>query len=143
MPFPFTFRLFALSVAFVLGLLSSHALADTEKNYTGHYEILAQKSTRAFSLDVKQKDDDATISFSASMVDGSGAAPDAEGTGQVEDGILNFKFKDSFNNEGTGVLTFRQNGYHLSLTVTKAVDPAPFHFYGAMILKQTSTKPDN
>ena len=36
------------------------------------------------------------------MADGSGAAPDAEGAGEIEDGVLSFKFKDSFDNEGTG-----------------------------------------
>jgi hypothetical protein len=126
----------------LLGSLSARAAAD-EKNYTGHYELLAAKANRSFSLDVKQDGSRATISFNAAMADGSGAAPDATGKGHVEDGVLNFKFTDSFKNEGTAVLTRKQNVYQLSLTVTKVDDPSPLHFYGAMVLKQTSPKPDN
>jgi hypothetical protein len=72
------------------------------------------------------------------MADGSGAAPDATGRGEVEEGVLSFKFKDSYNNEGTGTLVLKNHAYHLTLTVTKVVDFAPFHFYGGMLLKQTT-----
>jgi len=132
-----TFRWAALAVA-LLGLCSGRASAS-EKNFNGHYELAAAKSDRSFSFDVKQKDRDdrATISFSAAMSDGSGSAPDATGKGDVDDGVLSFKFKDSYNNEGTGMLQFKNKAYHLILTITKVVDPAPFHFYGSMLLKQT------
>ena len=69
------------------------------------------------------------------MSDGTGSAPDATGKGEVDDGILSFKFKDSYNNEGTGTLELKKKGYYLTLTVTKVVDSAPFHFYGSMLLK--------
>jgi hypothetical protein len=138
---PFVYRLALVALA-LFAFLSIHASADTPKNFSGHYELLVTKD-RVFTLNVKQDDDRAKISFSASMSDGSGASPDAEGKGSIDDGVLNFKFKDSFNNEGTGVLTFKHNAYRVSLTVTKAVDPSPFHFYGDMALKQVSARPDN
>jgi hypothetical protein len=131
------FRWAALALA-LLGLSSGRALAS-ERNFSGHYELATAKSDRSFSFDVKQKakDDDATISFSAAMADGAGAAPEATGKGEVDKDILSFKFKDSYDNEGTGSLVFKNHAYRLTLTVTKVVDFAPLHFYGGMLLQQT------
>ena len=128
--------LLALVVPALFALSPLHA-DSKEINFNGHYELAAAKSDRSFSLDVKQKDDRATISFSAAMADGSGSAPDATGKGEIEDGVLSFKFKDSYDNEGTGTLVLKNHAYHLTLTVTKVVDFAPLHFYGGMLLKQT------
>jgi hypothetical protein len=121
------------------GTLFVHA-ESTGTNYNGHYELADVKAARTFSLDVRQTGSRADVSFSAAMADGSGAAPDGEGKGRVEDGVLSFAFKDSFDNEGTCTLASGKNGYHLSMTVTKVVDPAPFHFYGNVLLKKTSSK---
>jgi len=141
-----SFPLFLLfrGIVAALALLAvgfSPVSAD-EKNFNGHYELAAAKPDRSFSLDIKQqeKHDSATVSFSAAMADGSGSAPDATGKGDVDDGVLTFKFKDSYNNEGTGTLEFKKNAYHLTLTVIKVVDPSPFHFYGSMLLKLSSSK---
>ena len=130
----------AVVVAALFGTLFAHA-ASTETNYNGHYELADAKAGRTFSLEVKQTGSRADVSFSAAMADGSGAAPDGEGKGRVEDGVLSFAFKDSFNNEGTCTLESRKDGYHLSMTVTKVVEPGPFHFYGNVLLKRTSNKP--
>jgi hypothetical protein len=131
----------ALIVAALFGAFSAHA-ASTETNYNGHYELADVKAARTFSLVVRQTGSKADVSFSAAMADGSGTAPDGMGKGRVEDGVLSFAFKDSFNNEGTCTLESRQDGYHLSMTVTKVVDPGPFHFYGNVLLKKTSNKPE-
>ena len=139
---PIQFIRLALIAVALSGILSGHASAD-EQNFSGHYELAEGKSTRSFSLDIKQTRDRAEIAFSAAMADGSGAAPDATGTGHVDDGTLSFKFKDSFNNEGTATLTSKKDGYHLSLTVTKVVDVSPLHFYGNMLLKPTAGKDDS
>ncbi len=118
-------------LAALFGALSN-PVAATETNYNGHYELVDAKANRTFSLDVKQTGSRAEVSFSAAMADGSGAAPDGSGKGHVEDGILSFKFKDSFNNEGTCTLESRKGkgGFLLNMTVLKVVDPGPFHFYG-------------
>jgi hypothetical protein len=128
----------AVALAF-LAFCPALAAADA-KNFNGHYELAAAKSDRTFSLDIKQKakDDRVTLSFSAAMADGTGSAPDATGQGDIDDGVLNFKFKDSYNNEGTGTLEFKKDAYQLTLTVVKVADPSPFHFYGSMLLKLTS-----
>jgi hypothetical protein len=136
----FSTRAPILATCLLLALIfCSHASAK-EPDYTGHYELADPKASHVFSLDIKQKDDRATISFSASMADGSGAAPDAEGKGEVEDGVLSFKFKDSFDNEGTATLEYKKSVYHLVMAVTKVVDTGALHFYGTMIMKQTKSK---
>jgi len=136
-----SFRLrIAVVVAALSGTLFGHA-SPTETNYTGHYELANVKADRTFSLEVKQTGSRADISFSTAMADGSGAAPDGTGKGEVEDGVLSFAFKDSFNNEGTCTLESKNDGYHLSMTVIKVVDPSPFHFYGNILLKKTANKP--
>ena len=130
----------AVVVAALLGTLSGHA-ASAQPHFSGHFELVDAKAGRTFSLDVKQTGSKADISFSAAMADGSGAAPDGTGKGRVEEGVLSFAFKDSFNNQGTCTLQSMKDGYHLSMTVTKVADPSPFHFYGKVLLKKTSNNP--
>jgi len=131
----------AVILAFTLcGTLFSQAAA-TKPDYNGHYELADAKSDRTFSLEVRQTDSKFVVSFSAAMADGTGAAPDGSGNGRVEDGVLSFDFKDSFNNEGACKLESSNGAYHLSMTVSKVVDPSPFHFYGSILLKKTSEKP--
>jgi len=127
-------------VAALFGMLSGHA-SSTETNYSGHYELADVKAGRTFSIEVRQTGSRADVSFSAAMADGSGAAPDGAGKGRVEDGVLSFAFKDSFDNEGTCTLEPGKGGYLLSMTVIKVVDPRPFHFYGNVVLKKTADKP--
>lgn len=129
----------AIVTSFLSSLATPSAAADM--NYNGHYEIADPKAVRTFSLEVKQTGSRAAVTFSAAMADGSGAAPDAEGKGHVENGVLSFDFKDSFDNKGTCSLESKKDGYHLSMTVLKVVDPSPFHFYGNVLLKKTSNKP--
>ncbi len=120
--------------------IPGHASSPTS-TFTGHYELAdaKAKATRSFSLDVRQTNSRAAVSFSAAMADGSGAAPDAEGKGRVSDGVLSFDFTDSFKNEGTCTLQLMKDGYHLSITIIKVIDPAPFHFYGSVLLKKISS----
>ena len=50
--------------------------------------------------------DSAELEFSAGSADGSGAAPDGSGKGQLnEKGELEFTFDDSFGNKGTGAFS--------------------------------------
>jgi len=130
----------AILITVLVGALSGQALA-TETNYNGHYELIDAKKSRTFSLEVKQTGTRADVSFSAAMADGSGAAPDGTGKGHVEDGVLTFTFTDSFSNEGTCTLESKPGGFHLSMTMTRVVDPGPLHFYGNLALKKTSDKP--
>jgi len=126
------------------GWLCAPAALAAAPNYTGHYETPASQTDWAFSLDVTQTGTKATISFSAGMADGSGAAPDGGGEGKVDkNGTLHFTFQDSFDNEGTATLTAGKDGYHLSMTVTKAVDSRALRFYDDLLLVKKSDKPSS
>jgi hypothetical protein len=136
--FPFSLRLFFFAMlAWATSLVG--ATAATELNFTGHYVLNDAKAARTFSLDVTQTKTRAVVAFTAAMADGSGAAPEGTGKGHVEKGILSFKFKDSFNNEGTCTFQPAKDGYALVMTVAKVVDPGPLHFYGTFDLKRAST----
>jgi len=130
----------ALGVMLALAL-AFPAHAAPPPNYNGSYELAGNRTDRQFVLEVRQEGSRATIDFSAAMSSGSGAAPDAEGKGAIEDGVLSFKFKDSFDNEGTCKLLPSHGGYELDMVVTKVVEPSPLHFYGTLLLKKTSDRP--
>jgi hypothetical protein len=138
------FLMNAMRLVFASGIFLAgsgvHAEAK-DPNFSGHYELAGAKTGRSFTLDVRQTGSRAEISFSAAMDDGSGAAPDGDGKGEVEDGILSFKFEDSFKNEGTATLQLLKDGFHLNMIVSKVIDPNPFHFYGTLRLKKTSSQP--
>jgi hypothetical protein len=62
-----------------------------EVNYTGHYELADAKADYSFSLDITQTGPGFQLTFLAGMADGSGAAPDGGGQGQVDaNGALKF-----------------------------------------------------
>ncbi len=135
-------RLYLGLVVFLSGLIVAspvQAAPAPKTNFTGSYELLGKRTDRVFSMAVQLNGRRAKINFSASMADGTGAAPDAEGTGKIQDGVLNFKFKDSFDNEGTCKLQFlpSSESYQLDMVVTKVVEPSPLHFYGTLQLKKT------
>ena len=127
-----------LLVTLTLAMAPASAEAKPAPNYAGSYELAGKRTDRVFSLDVKLTGRRAQVSFSAAMADGSGAAPDAAGTGKVADDILTFKFKDSFDNEGTCKLQYLPNSdlYQLDMVVTKVVESSPLHFYGTLQLKK-------
>jgi hypothetical protein len=118
--------------------------ANPAVNYTGHYEMANSHGNLTFSLDITQTGSTADISFSASMADGSNASPDGDGKGDVAaGGVLTFKFKDSFGNEGVGTLVAVPNGYHLDMEMTKVLESRAVHFYGNIQLKKTANKPSS
>jgi hypothetical protein len=118
--------------------------AGPTPDFTGHYELADAKADRSFSLDVQQTGSQAEISFSAAMADGSGAAPDGDGKGQINPaGGLTFTFKDSFENEGSGTLEITKTGFLLKLNATKVAEPRPLRFYGDVLLTRTSKKPQS
>jgi len=140
--------LFAGIIVFFAGLMTAipaSAAPAIKPDFNGNYELAGKRTDRVFSLAVQLKGRRATITFSASMADGSGAAPDAEGTGKIEDGVLSFKFKDSFDNEGTCKLQLLPGSgiYQLDMVVTKVVEPSPLHFYGTLQLTKISDHPMN
>jgi hypothetical protein len=149
--FPVAFMKKPSLVALVLGILpgvlgiTTSLSAPTSlpsSSLSGHYELADEKADHTFSLDVTQTGSIADLSFSSAMTDGFGAAPDGDGHGKINaGGVLSFTFKDSFDNEGSGTFELKKDGYHLHLDVTKVIEPRPLHFYGDVLLKKTSIKP--
>lgn len=133
--------LWAAVLAAILVMASPARASISDVDYSGHYELVDVKADRVFSLNVTQARHRANVTFSAAMADGSGPAPAGAGEGRIRDGVLSFKFKDSFNNEGTCTLQPGKGGYQLSMTVTKVVEPRPLHFYGNVLLKKVSDRP--
>jgi hypothetical protein len=132
-----------VSVLFFLAMPASRAGTDAP-NFTGHYELADKNADRSFSLDVTEPGALVVLSFSAAMNDGSGAAPDGDGKGALDkSGGLAFTFKDSFDNEGTGTLVQEKGSYHLLLNATKVNDPRCLRFYGDVLLRKTSDKPQS
>ncbi len=121
--------------------LAASLFAAPPPDFTGHYE-LAKSGAKAFALDVTQKDGRAEISFSAAHEDGSGAAPDGDGRGRLnEQGELAFAFTDSFGNTGSAVLRRAGSGYRLTMKMDKIEEPRALVHYGVHMLKRTSSKP--
>ncbi len=128
--------------AFFCALLVLAGARAAAADYTGHYELANTKADYAFSLDVTQTGSEVHLTFSASMTDGSGAAPDGDGQGRINPaGTLEFTFKDSFDNAGSGTLVPGPEGYHLKLNPTTVADPRVLHLYGDAVLKKTADKP--
>lgn len=134
-------KLFSLLLALLLAWASPGQTAEPPTpNFTGQYE-LAKSSKSAFSLTVYQKGKVVTVSFSAAHMDGSGAAPDGDGEGELNaKGAATFKWSDSFHNAGTAVLTREGKGFRLSMKATKVEDPRALVHYDDHTLKRTSTK---
>jgi hypothetical protein len=123
-------------------LLGTAGSVAAPVDYTGHYELADAKADSVFAIDITQTGTTAEVSFSAAMVDGSGAAPDGEGHGAINAaGVLTFTFKDSFDDAGTGTLAAGPHGYILKLDPTTVAEPRTLRFYGTVLLNKTADKP--
>jgi len=106
-------------------------------DFTGRYER-AGDGKSVFILHVRQTGPNAEIEFSASRADGTGAAPEGNGTGALnEKGELACDFEDSFGNKGTAVLGKVRGSFQLTVTPVTVVDPRAVKFYGVIGLRRT------
>ncbi len=105
-------------------------------DFTGRYETAAEKKT-VFILHVRQNGNDAEVEFSASNADGSGAAPDGNGSGSLNKmGELAFIFEDSLGNKGEGILKKTGGTFQLTMKALGIVEPRAAKFYGVIVLKR-------
>jgi hypothetical protein len=87
-----------------------------------------------FQLSLERNGNDVSIFFTAVHNDGSGAAPDAEGDGKVTaKGTVDFKWRDSFNNSGTGTIKQSGNDVLISIKASHVADAGCLQFYGENI----------
>lgn len=112
------------------------AVEKAAPDFTGRYETAGEKKT-VFILHVRQTGNDAEVEFSASNADGSGAAPDGNGSGALnEKGELAFTFEDSTGNKGTGLLKKTGATFQLTIKAEPVVDARAAKLYGVVVLKR-------
>jgi hypothetical protein len=102
------------------------------QNFAGEYADKNFLNGQAvFQMSLEQSGDAVSVWFSAGNNDGSGAAPEVEGTGKVSGkGALEFRWKDSFKNSGTGTVTRAGDDIIVSMKTTRVVDSRCLVFYG-------------
>jgi len=132
----------ALFVSIVL-LAPASDVFSAGQNFAGEYADKNFLNGQAvFQMSLEQSGDTVSVWFSAGYNDGHGATPEAEGTGKVTDkGAVEFKFKDSSKNAGTGRIVPAGEGIIVSLKTTRVSDSSCLEFYGQkMRLKRVGKK---
>ena len=134
----------SLPLCFSIVLLVAIGLVAAEApTFAGEYADRKFLNGQAvFQMSLEQSGGVVSVWFSAGKNDGSGAAPEAQGTGKVSGkGVLEFKFEDSFNNAGTGTITRNGDGVTVSLKTTRVAEPRCLEFYRQnMHLKRVGKK---
>lgn len=128
----------ALFIWIILGAIAFSA-ESTELNWTGEYADKNFLNGQAvFELSVSQSKNAIKIAFDAAYSDGHGAAPDGEGQAKITaKNTLQFNWKDSFANSGTGTIKRAGKDVIVSMKTTHVVDSRSLMFYGEnMRLKQ-------
>ena len=109
-------------------------------DFTGHYERTGDAKS-VFILIIRHTGASAEMEFSAGRADGTGAAPDGSGKGNLnEKGELEFTFDDSFGNKGTAVFKKAGAVFQLTVKAETVTDPRAVKLYGTMTLKRTADR---
>ncbi len=124
-------RCVASFVSIVLLAATFDALSAGE-NFPGEYADKNFLNGQAvFQMSLQQSGDTVWVWFSAGYNDGHGAAPEADGTGKVTNkGTVEFKFKDSSKNAGTGRIALADEGIMVSFKTKHVSDSSCLEFYG-------------
>jgi hypothetical protein len=105
----------------------------TDKKFLGGLAV--------FQMSITQSGKGWHVAFDAVYTDGHGAAPEAEGPGKVSGNTLQFTFKDTFSNSGTGTITPAGDDIIVSLKPTHVAEARCLVFYKQNIrLKRVSKK---
>jgi len=119
-------RLALAAIAFALTISPVHG-----ESFAGEYadrNFLNGQATIQMSLE--QNGSTVSVWFSAGYNDGHGLLPEADGTGKVTSkGNVEFTFKDSARNAGTGTITRAGNDIILSLKTTRIADSRCLELY--------------
>ncbi|MDQ2824275.1 MAG: hypothetical protein M3R29_02380 [Verrucomicrobiota bacterium] len=122
-----TFSLTALAL-----ILSANVIAAKTPNFAGEFaDKKFLKGRGVFQMSLEQSGKEVLVFFSAVHTDGHGAAPEADGRGKVTSkGVVEFKWKDGFQNSGNGTITRAGNDIIVSIKPTNVVDSRCMEFYG-------------
>jgi hypothetical protein len=132
----------AIALLMVSALLAATALAAGTPNFAGEYKNNNFLNGQAvFQMSLEQRGSKVAVWFSTGYKDGHGAGPEAAGPGKVTSrGIVEFKFKDGFNNAGTGTIERAGQGIIVSLRPTRVIDSRCLVFYRQNIRLQRAKK---
>ena len=105
----------------------------TDKNFLSGQAV--------FQLGIAQSGGGWQVTFDAVHKDAHGAAPEAEGPGKVSGNTLQFTWKDTFSNSGTGTITRAGDDIIVSIKPTHIAEARCLVFYKQnMRLKRASKK---
>jgi len=119
-------QLLFTAIAFALSVTAAEA-----SNFAGEYADKTFLNGQAvFQMSLEQSGNTVSVWFSAGYNDGHGAGPEAEGNGKITPkGTVEFNFKDSAGNVGTGTVLRTGNDIVVSLKTTRVADPRCLVFY--------------
>jgi hypothetical protein len=123
----------------IAALLAS-AIAAEAPSFAGEYADRKFLNGRAvFQMSLEQSGSAVSVWFSTGYNDGHGCSVDAQGTGKTTGkGAVEFTFRDSSSNAGTGTITRVGEDLAVALKVTRAADARCLEFYRQTIrLKRT------
>src|SRR5438128_2695762 len=121
-------------------IVIASAIAAQPTNFAGEYVDRNFLNGRAvFQMSLEQSGNALSVWFSAGYNDGHGCSVDAQGTGKTAGkGAVEFTFRDSSNNSGTGTLTRAGEDLAVALKLTHVGDARCQELYRQNIrLKRT------
>ena len=111
--------------------LSITAVPARGQSFAGEYadrNFLSSQAT--FQMSLEQNGNTLSVWFSTGYNDGHGIQPVADGTGRVTGkGTVEFTFKDSSRNAGTGTITRAGDDIIVSLKTTRVADQQCLELY--------------
>ena len=127
----------------LLVALATVSIAAGPPNFAGEYadrNFLNGQAT--FQMSLEQSGNTVSIWFSAGYNDGHSIQPVADGSGKITGkGTVEFTFKDSSNNAGTGTIARAGDDIIVSLKTTRVADSRCVELYRQnMRLKKVGKK---
>src|SRR5438552_13471427 len=132
----------ALFICVVLSATASNIM-PAEPNWVGEYADRSFLNGQAtFQMSLEQSGSAVTVWFSAGYDDGHGLLPEADGSGKITPkGTVEFTFKDSARNAGTGTIARAGDDIIVSLKTTRVADSRCLELYRQnMRLKKVGKK---
>jgi len=129
-------------VAFFLLAACLLARGGNAPNWAGEFtDKKFLNGMAVFQMSINRSGNAWQVAFDAVYTDGHGAAPEAEGPGKVVGNTLQFTFKDTFSNSGTGTITAAGDDIIVSLKPAHVAEARCLVFYKQnMRLKRVSKK---
>jgi hypothetical protein len=127
---PSVFRQISFAAFLTLVVCLAVRAADAP-SWAGEYRAEKFLNGRAvFQLSIEQSGGAMQVTFDGAYVDGHGAAPEGQGAAKISGNTLQFKFEDSFGNNGSGTITRSADGITVSMNTSRVAERRCLAFYG-------------